>query len=156
MNTVNALDQQVRSGLLQHDATGAQTHRADHVAIVFGRGEHNDAGRQGVKIDFLEHRQAVFVRHPQIQEQDIGLELGEHFDAFGAVLCFADDGYIFIGIKQFAEAIAENRVVVRKKDANLLFSLGHVNRAEFRWSDALHGRDWTPRSTRPPQYAYAP
>src|SRR5216684_3386302 len=133
VHAVDALHQQVRGRLLEDHAARAEAHGANHIAIVFGGGEHNDARRQGIEIDFLEDGQAVFIGHAQIEEKNIGLELGEEPDALRAILRFADDGYVLVGIKEFAEAIAKNRVVVREKDANLLFSLGHVNRAEPRW-----------------------
>src|SRR5712692_3019682 len=156
VHAVDALHQQVRGRLLEDHAARAEAHGANHIAIVFGGGEHDDARRQGIEIDFLEDGQAVFIGHAQVKEKNIGLELGEELDALRAILRFADEGYVLVGIEEFTEAVAKNRVVVRKKDANLLFSLGHVSRAEPRWSDALHGPGWTPRSTRPPQYAYAP
>src|SRR5206468_3022431 len=51
VHTMNALHQQIRRGLLQHDAASAEAHRADHIAIVLGCGEHHDARRQGVEIE---------------------------------------------------------------------------------------------------------
>src|SRR6266849_3014582 len=156
VNAVNALHQQVRGGLLEHNAASAQTHGANYVAVVFRGGKHDNARREGITIDFLENGQAVFIGHAQVEKKNIGLELGKEPDALRAVLRFPDNGDIFVGVEEFAEAIAKNRVVIREEDTNLLFSLGHVNRAESRWLDALHGLGWTPRSTRPPQYAYAP
>src|SRR6266849_2025259 len=156
VDAVDALHQQVRGGLLEDHAARADAHGANHIAIGFGGGENPAARRQGIDIEFLEDGKAVLIGHAQVEEKNIGLELGEELDALRAILRFADDGYVLVGIEEFTEAIAKNRVVVRKKDANLLFSLGHVSRAEPRWSDALHGPGWTPRSTRPPQYAYAP
>src|SRR5712664_1243057 len=68
------------------------------VAIIFGGGQNNDARRQRIEIDFLKHGQAVFIRHAQIEEQNIRLELGEHLDALRPVLCLADDGNVLVGI----------------------------------------------------------
>src|SRR6266481_2150245 len=55
VNAVNALHQQVRGGLLEHNAASAQTHGANYVAVVFRGGKHDNARREGIKIDFLEN-----------------------------------------------------------------------------------------------------
>ena len=66
-----------------------------------------------VEIHFFEDGQAVFIRHAQIQQQNFRLEFREKLDALGAVLRFADDGDFLVAIEEFAEAVAEDRVVVR-------------------------------------------
>ena len=156
VNAMNAFYQQVCGGLLEDHAPRAKAHGANDVAIVLSGGEHDDACRKSVEVDFLEDGKAVFIGHAQIKEQNFWFEFGEELDALGAILRFTDNSNVFVGIEKFAETVAKDRVVVREKDANLLFSFGHVNRAGLRWSVALHGQGWTRRSTRPPQYAYAP
>ena len=121
MDAVNGLDEQVGGGLLQDYAASAEPHGAYDVTVVFGGGEHDHAGGQGVKVDFLEDGKTVFIGHAEVEEKNIGLELGEHLDAFGAILGFADDGDVFIGIEEFAETIAENGVVIGEEHTNLLF-----------------------------------
>jgi len=85
----------------------------DDIAVVFRRGEHDDARRERIEIHFLEHGQAVLVGHAQVQQQNIRLQLGQELDALRAILRFPHNGNILIGIEEFAEAIAKNRVVVR-------------------------------------------
>jgi len=140
VNAVNAFHEQVRGGLFEDDAAGSEPHGANDVAIVFSSRQDDDAGRQRIEINFLENRESVFIRHAEIKQKDLGLELSEKLNALRAILGFADDGDVFVGIKEFAEAVAKDRVVVREKDTNLLFSFGHVNRAGLRWSVALHGQ----------------
>jgi len=98
--------------LLQHHAARTKPHRANHVAIIFGSSQNHNARRQGIEIDFLEHREPVFIRHAQIEQQDIRLELGEHLDALRPVLRFADDGDVLVGIEKFPQPIAKDRVVI--------------------------------------------
>jgi hypothetical protein len=98
--------------LLQHNTARAETHGADNVAIVFGGGQDDDARGQRIEIDFFEHGQAVFVRHAEIEQENIGLEFGEELDAFRAVLRFADDSDVFVGIQEFPQTIAKDRMVV--------------------------------------------
>ena len=100
VNTMNTFHQKIRGGLFQDDAASAEAHGANHVAIVFRGGQNDDARGQRIEIDFLEHGQAVFIRHAQVEEKNIGLELGKELDALCAVLGLADDSDIFIGIEK--------------------------------------------------------
>jgi hypothetical protein len=113
VNAVDAFYQQVRGGLFENDAASAEAHGADYVAIVFSGSENDDARWQRIEIDFFEDREAVFIGHPEIEQEDFRLEFGKELYALRAVLSFADDGDVFVGIEEFAEAIAKDRVVVR-------------------------------------------
>jgi len=112
MHAVNAFHEQVGGGLLQHYAACAKAHGANNVAIVFRGRQNDDARGQRIEIDFLENGQAVFIRHAQIEEKNIGLKLGEELDALRAVLGFPDDGDVFVGIEKLPQAIAKDRVVI--------------------------------------------
>jgi len=98
MHAMNAFYQEIGRGLLQDDTARTQPHGANDIAIVFRGGQNDNAGGQRIKVDFLEHGKAVFIRHAQVEQKNIGLELGEELDALRAVLGFADDGDIFVGI----------------------------------------------------------
>jgi len=112
MHAMNALDQEIRGGLLEDNAACAKTHGADYVAIVFSRREHHDARGQRVKIHFFENGQSVFIGHAQIEEKNVGLQLGEELDALRAILSFADDGDVLVGLEEFAQAITKDGVVI--------------------------------------------
>ena len=112
MHAVNAFHEQVGGGLLQHYAACAEAHGANDVAIVFRGGQNDDARGQRIEIDFLENGQAVFIRHAEIEEKNVGLELSEELDALRAVLGFPDDGDVFVGIEKLPQAIAKDRVVI--------------------------------------------
>jgi hypothetical protein len=127
VNAMNALDEKVGGGLFENYAASAEAHGADDVAIVLGGGEDDDASGKLIEIDFLEDGEAVFIRHAKIKEENIRLELTEKLDALGAVLSFAHDGHLVVGVEEFAEAVAENGVVIREEDPDLLFCFGHVN-----------------------------
>jgi hypothetical protein len=132
VDAVNAFYEQIGGGLLENDAAGAEAHGADNVAIVFGGSEDDDAGRERVEIDFLEDGQAVFIGHAEVEQENIGLELGDKLDALGAVLSFTNDGDVFVSAEELAQAVAENGMVIREEDTNLWFCFGHVSRAESR------------------------
>ena len=112
VNAMNALDEKIGCRLLQDNAASAEAHGADHVAIVFGGGENDDARGQRIEIHFLEDGEAVFIRHAEIEEKNVGLQLREELDALRAVLSFADDGDFVVGIEELAKAIAKDRVVI--------------------------------------------
>jgi hypothetical protein len=113
VNAMNAFDEQVGGGLLENHATSAEAHGADNVAIVFGSRQDDDAGGQRIEIDFFEDGEAVFIGHAEIEQKDFRLEFGEKFNTLSAILGFADDSNVFVGIEKFAEAIAKDCVVVR-------------------------------------------
>ena len=112
MHAVNAFHQKIGGGLFQDHAAGAKAHGANHVTIVFRGGQNDNARGQRIEIHFLEHGKAVFVRHAQIKEKNVGLEFGEKLDALDAVLSFADDSDVFVGIEQLPQTIAKDGVIV--------------------------------------------
>src|ERR1700730_8755746 len=112
MDAMNAFHQEIGGGLLQDDTACAETQGANNVAIVFRRGQNDDARGQRIEIDFLENGQAILIRHAQVQKENVGLELGEELDALRAVLGLPDDGDIFVGIEKLPQAIAKDRVVI--------------------------------------------
>ena len=112
VNSVNTLNEKIGGRLLEDNATSAEAHGANNIAIIFCGGEYDDAGRDGIEINFFKHGETIFIGHAKIEEQDIGFKFGEELDAFGTVLRFADDSDFFVAIEQFAQAVAKNRVVV--------------------------------------------
>ena len=112
MNAVDTFNEKVGGGLFEDYAAGAEAHGADYVAVVFGGGENDDARGQRIKIDFFEDGESVFVGHAEIEQEDFRLELGEEFNALGAILGFADDSNVFVGIEKFAKTIAKDGVVI--------------------------------------------
>jgi len=132
VHAMNTFYEEIGGGLLQDDAARTEAHGADDIAIVFGSSENDDARGQRIEIDFFEDGEAVFIGHAEIEQQDFRLELSEELDALGAVLRFADDSDVLVGIEEFAETVAKDGVVIGEQDTNLLFSFGHVNRAEPR------------------------
>src|SRR5713226_2706568 len=112
VHAMNAFYQEVGGGLLQDHAASAEAHGANDIAIVFRGGQHNNARGQRIEIDFLEDGEAILIRHAEIEEKNIGFELGQKLNALRAVLGFADDGDFIVGIEEFAQAITENGVIV--------------------------------------------
>src|SRR5208282_5677588 len=126
IHLADALDKQVAGGLLKHDSAGAQTHRAHHVAVVFGGGEHDHARRRGFEVQFFQDAEAVFFGHAQIEEQNVRLELREHLGAFDAIRSLAHNLDFIRAVQQFAQTIPKDGVVVRDQDPNRLFCFTHL------------------------------
>src|SRR5690348_2894066 len=98
VHAMDAFNKQIRGGLLENDAAGAEAHGTNDVAIVLGGRQDDHARGKRVEIDLFENSEAVFVGHAQIEQQYLRLELGEELDALGAILSFADDGDVLVGI----------------------------------------------------------
>jgi hypothetical protein len=112
VNAMNALDQEIGSGLLQNHAARAKTHGPNHIAIVFSGRENHHACGQSVEIHFFENSETVFIGHTQVEQKNVRLQLGEELNALGTVLGLSDDGDVFVGLEEFAETIAKDGVVV--------------------------------------------
>src|SRR6266436_1660305 len=129
MDLVNAPDQEIRGRLLQDHASRAQSHRAYNVPVVFGRSQHDNAGGELIEINLLENGEAVFIRHAQVEQKDIGFELGQHLNAIIPIGCLAHNGDVIIAIEELAQTFTEDGMIVSHQDANLLFCvLGHISR----------------------------
>jgi hypothetical protein len=113
VNAVNALDKEVRGRLFQNDSASAKTHSADDITVIFGGGQYNDPGGDGVEIDLLEDGEAIFNRHTEIKEEHVGFEFSEELYAFLTILRFANDGNTLVRTQKFPQAIAEDSVVIR-------------------------------------------
>jgi hypothetical protein len=122
MNAMNGFDEQIGGGLLQDHAASAEAHGANDIAIIFSGREDDDAGRKRIEVNFLKDGKAVFIGHTEIEQENVGLELRKHLDAFSAILRFSDDGNVFVRVEEFAETVAKNSVVIGEEHTNLLFS----------------------------------
>ena len=141
----------------KHHAARAQAHGANHVAVIFGSGEHDDARGKLVEIHFFQNSKTILIRHAQIQQQNVGLELGQHLDAIVAVGSFADDGDFVVAVEQFAQTFTEDGMIVSHQDTNLLFcSFGHISREEPQSSNVRHDQEWIPPSTHHQRCEFAP
>src|ERR1700722_1011551 len=73
VNLMNTLDQEFGGRLFQNHASCAQPDGTENQPIVFDGCEHDNAGWELVEIHFFENSEPVFVRHAQVQQEDIGL-----------------------------------------------------------------------------------
>src|SRR5579871_3851030 len=126
VDAMNAFHKKVGGGLFEHDTAGTQAHGANDIAIVFRSGKDNNARGNRIEINFLEDGETVLFRHSEVEQKNVGFELREQLDAFGAVLRFANDGDVLVAIDELAKAVAKNRVVVGHENSNLLFGLRHI------------------------------
>ena len=83
-----------------------------NIAVIFGSCEDNDASWELLEIDFFENGEAVFVRHAQVEEEDIGHELAQHLDAIVPIGSLADDDDCIVAVEELAQTFTEDEVVV--------------------------------------------
>src|ERR1017187_9462283 len=125
MDLADALQKQIAGGLLQQHAARSQTHRAHHIAVVFRRRQDDHAGRKSVEIHLFEYAQTILLRHAQIEQENVRLQLSEHLRTLDAVGGLAHDLDVVRHFEQLAETVAENRVVVRDQYSNCWFCFRH-------------------------------
>jgi hypothetical protein len=141
MHLANALHQQLGGGLLEDDARAAEFHGLHEFVLVLGGGQHDDPGALACQLQALQDAEAVQTGHPQVEQQDVRLQLVEQAEYLGAVVGLADDLEILLQTQQLAQAVAENGVIVRDYDADpLLLRLGvgtHVSHVGSRFHGSL-------------------
>ena len=57
------------------------------------------------------------MRHCQVEQEDVGLDLAGQFDGLSAVAGFAHDFHVRLGFQQAAQTVPEDRVIVSDHDA---------------------------------------
>ena len=153
----DALQQQIAGGLLQHDAARAQAHGANHVAIVFGGGEHDDARRQSNRNSLLRARPGRLFPACADRAEEYPASAWRASSMHSLPLEASPTICDVVGaFEQLAQAVAKDGVVVRHQDANRLFRFRHVNSMGFLRSAVPRGPDSTPPSAYPQLPAFAP
>ncbi len=66
----------------------------------------------------LERGQSWQLRHRDVEEQDVGMELVDEREGFFAVGSLADNLKARLGLEQFSQAIPEDGMVVRDQNAD--------------------------------------
>ena len=120
MHLADALDEQLRGGLLENDARGPELHRLDKLVLVVGGGQHDHSGLVAGGLQPLQRGETVEPRHLQVEQQDVGLAAAADISSTcRAVLRLRDDLEILFQGQQPAQAVAEDRMVVRHHDPDL-------------------------------------
>jgi hypothetical protein len=105
--------------VLEQEAARAGAQRSVHVLVEVEGGEHEHARRVFVSVDDLAGRlDAVHVRHADVHQHHIRIELAGERDRLGAVCGLADDLDVGFGAQDHPEAAAHKLLVVREQDAN--------------------------------------
>ena len=115
---MNALQQQLRGGILQHHAASPQLQSFDNLFLLGGSGQKNHANRmRRTGAHFTQRFEARHARHGQVQKHDVGLQLAGHPHRFGSVAGFANHLEIGFRLQKTAQAIAKNRMVIRNHNS---------------------------------------
>ena len=128
MNFADALDQQLRRGLLQNDSGSPELHRLHEFVLVVRSGQYNHPSSVAGGLQPLQGSKAVQTRHFQIEKQNVGLMFLQHLQDFPAIVRLSHDHKIFFQGQQAAKPVAENRMVVRHYDPDFLFGVRYGGR----------------------------
>src|SRR4029434_8121607 len=117
----DTLDEQFGRGLLQYDSGGPQLHRLNEFVFVVGSGENNHASFVFGDLKALQRGQTVQAGHFQIQHEYSGLLMWQKIEDLATVLGLSYDFEILFHGEQPTESIAEDGMIVRYYDTDLLF-----------------------------------
>ena len=118
MHLANRLGDQVRRGLLQHNAGTAELHGLHKFVLVFRGRQHNHPRLAIGVLQRLQGRQAIHVGHAQVQQQHIGLQRLHAFQYLAAIAGLTHHLNVLVERQQAAQTIAHNRMVIGDQHAN--------------------------------------
>jgi len=101
---------------LEQVARCTRSDRGEEVLLGIRRREDDDLGVGRVLTELRQGRKAVHARHGQVEEHEIGTELGCGGDRGCAVLRFADDVETLLD-EECRKRVARQRMVVHDEDA---------------------------------------
>jgi len=82
------------------------------VGVGAESGEEDDSDIWGVFLELAGGTEAVHAGHSDIHEDDVGLNFFGKFDGFSSIICFSDDFEGGVCLKERAERLSEEGVVV--------------------------------------------
>ena len=117
---MNRLEQKLGGGVFQDDAPSTELKGLHDLLFFRGGREENDADRTraGVGAEVAQGVQAGVLWHGEVEQENVGLDLGGQFHRFKAVASFAYDLHIFLGFEQTPQTVAENWMIVGDDDAD--------------------------------------
>lgn len=118
-----AFEQKVSVDVFQQVTARADANTFGQVVAVFGNGQHNHCLLRIDADDLGECFASVHAGHIQIEQDDIGLQPTNHFDAREAVCGFADDFKTVLARQKGFNAAAEEGMVVYQNNFNSHFKL---------------------------------
>ena len=114
------LSKQLGGGILQHHAARSQLQRLHHLLLFHRRRQQDDAHRASrapARVQVAQRIEPSVVRHGQIEQKNVGLDLGGQFHRLEAVAGFAHHFHVAFRFEQAPQPVAENRVIVGNHNA---------------------------------------
>src|ERR1039457_4667749 len=71
MHAMYAFYEEIDGGLFKDYASRTQPHGANHIAVIFGGGEDDDASQEYIEIYFLKNSKTILLGHTKIEEQNV-------------------------------------------------------------------------------------
>ena len=108
---------------LDEELSGAGQHRPAEVVRLALHGHHDHRGRRGDGRHPLRRGDAIHVRHVDVHQDDVGVQLDRDLERIGAGPGRADHVDVALEAKQLREVIPGLRDVVDDEDADLVWHL---------------------------------
>ena len=109
------LDELLRGGVLEQVAERAGIDRPEHLLAIGGGGEDHDPRLRASRDHPPGGLDPVHLRHRQVEQHDVGLDLGDGGDRGGAVADRCDDVDVGLGAEQLDQAGADDRMILREQ-----------------------------------------
>src|SRR5215471_1788222 len=135
MHLANALDQEPRRHLLEHDAAYSQAARLDQLLFVEGGCEQHDARGQLLALDRVQDRNTVAAGHANVQHENVGAVCSNGFQCGLAVRALSLHSESPLAPEQILHGAEHEGVVVGQDDANGLRFMRRRDRGGLRHGD---------------------
>ncbi len=110
------VDQVLGRDVLEQERSGAGLDGLEELVLVLGGGQRDDAGAGHLALDALRRLDAAGRRQRQVEQDDVGRELGGRVDGAARIVRLGDDLEVALGLEDLAHADAEEGVVVDEQD----------------------------------------
>ena len=118
MNLANALYDQLRRGLFQHDAGTPQLHGLNEFILVFRRGQNYHAGALVGLLERLQSTEPIQVGHAKIEQEYVGVQLLDLVQHLAAVGGFSHHLNVLLQTEELVQAIPYDGVIVGNQYAD--------------------------------------
>ena len=120
----NALEENLRRGVLEDDASSAQLQGLNDLFCVDARSRDQRAQRGG-RTDLAEGREPAYTGHGEVEKKDVRLERSCKPKRVLTILSFPNDLKAGLGLEELPQSGAKQRVIVRDQDADGTLGFRH-------------------------------
>ena len=103
--------------LLEHVTSRAQSKSLAHIGRILVHSENEHVRLRGGLFQPGEHCQAIYIWHPQIQQDDVWLQGSGLFNRFTPIARLTDDLHVGLGAQQHPQPCPQYGMVIGEQDA---------------------------------------